>query len=54
MSRYLNTKIRIVRRLGPLPGLTKKLQQELDIQASMIENLVRVQNMQFVWMKNKN
>ena len=25
MSRYLNARIRIVRRLGPLPGLTKKL-----------------------------
>ena len=25
MSRYLNAKIRIVRRLGPLPGLTKKI-----------------------------
>lgn len=25
MSRYLNARIRVVRRLGPLPGLTKKL-----------------------------
>ena len=25
MSRYLNARIRIVRRLGPLPGLTRKL-----------------------------
>ena len=24
MSRYLNARIRVVRRLGPLPGLTKK------------------------------
>ena len=25
MSRYLNARIRVVRRLGPLPGLTKKI-----------------------------
>ena len=25
MSRYLNARIRVIRRLGPLPGLTKKL-----------------------------
>jgi hypothetical protein len=45
MSRYRNSRIRVIRRLGQLPGFTKKITTRKK--PNMIQNQVRVQNMQF-------
>lgn len=54
MARYTGPRLRVVRRLGDLPGLTRKNARRSYPPDNTDKIAVNALNMPFVWKKSKN